>query len=1368
MCRGMHSLPRRAAARAIVLAAGMACVFAPSAFAQDPGQVGSWGALQTYPVVPVSMGVTPDGKIVAWDQANQPPNFGPVPNNGPAMVLDPATGAITRTNNIAPRTTFCSLIATLPDGRLAVIGGGTDSGGGATSEVQIYDPDSKTFTVAGQMNFRRWYPGGTIDRDGNPIVAGGTSTGIERFNQLTGASTNLNTTFPTNWYPDLVRTPGGNFVIEDVGDNATQGPGRYLLSGTNLSTISNSSNLQTRRRGVRTMIGPYTMFYNSGGTSTQSLVIDASGANPTYTRVADSRFPHMTGQALTLPTGDVLAVGGNSSGNDTKGTPVMTPELYSTASNTWTNMANMARRRTYHSVAALLPDGRVWSAGSSFEEVQEPNGQFFSPPYLFRKDGSGQLATRPTATDAPASVAAGQSFSIATSNPSNIASASMIRMAGTTHQVNAGQSYVKLPVSPTTGRVSMTAPSIDQAPPGYYMVFLVDNQGVPSVAPVVRLDKTAGEAPQVRVTQSSQASTASRAWSAWDGDTTQTSASFSQTSSQSEPFWQVDLGQSRQIARLDVRLRADCCTERDLWVFTSNSPFNSTSVQGLRDQAGVTEHRMLTPSGTIGTSPVGTTARYIRIQDPGTNTQLTLSEVQLVSNQDPTVSLTSPANGASFKAPASISYAADAADADGNVTKVEFFRGSTLVGTDTSSPYTASESGVAAGSYTLKARATDNGGAVVDSSTRSITVANNQNPSVSLTAPSNGQSYSAPASISYSADASDSDGTVSKVEFFRGATLVGTDTSSPYTASESNVGAGNYTLKARATDNDGAVVDSSTRSVSVANNQSPNVNITAPSAGATFTAPASYTFSANASDSDGTVSKVEFFRGSTLVGTDTSSPFSVSESGLGAGTYTLTAKATDDDNAATTSAAVNITVNGPAAAGPVAAYAFDEAQGSSLTDRTGNGHTGAVSGATWNTGGHSGNALRFDGVDDVVTVADHSRLDLTGEFTIESWIKPDTLTGWEMAVMKEAPPGGFSYALYAGTDGTPKPHSWATGGGAFSPSPIPVNAWTHLATTMSNNTMRLYVNGQLVASGPAYPAAPSSGPLRIGANQIWNYEAFDGLIDDVRIYNRALSASEIVADRDTPVSDPPPVDPPPTGPQPVLELKFNDGSGSVARDTSGNAHDGSLSASGATFSPAGHEGGAISLNGSGMVSVPDDGDLDLTSTMTLEAWVKPSSAKAWQTVMMKEAPPWTESYALYATGSGAANANAWVGPNGMDPPGNTPTGQWTHLAFTLSGGVGRIYYDGVQISEVAGMGSASPTNGAFRIGGNTIWGDEGFTGLIDDVRVYSSALTDAEIAAHVPGAAAQRSLPAMSKDAACLKRIKSGRHQIEQGRCKRR
>ncbi len=1179
MRRGMHRLPRRVRALSSALGAVLALTAVTPALAQDPGQVGRWGELQTYPVVPVSMGVTPDGKIVAWDQANRPPNFAPVPNNGPAMVLDPATGQVTRSVNVAPRQTFCSLIAALPDGRLAIIGGGSSQGSGATSDVQIYDADSKTFSVLGQMNFKRWYPGGTIDRDGNMIVAGGTSTGIERVDQLTGASTMLNSTFPANWYPDLIRTQSGSFVIEDVGDNAAAGPGRFLLNGTNLSTISNSSNLQTRLRGVRTMIGPHTMFYNSGGTSTDSLIIDASGASPTYTRVANSRFPHMTGQALTLPTGDVLAVGGNSSGSGTKGTPVMTPELYSTATNSWSNMANISRRRTYHSVAALLPDGRVWSAGSSFEEVQEPNGQFFSPPYLFRKDGSGQPATRPTATDAPASVGAGETFSVATDSPSDIAHASMIRMAATTHQVNAGQSFVKLDVTPTAGRVSMTAPSIDQTPPGYYMVFLVNQAGVPSVAPVVRIDKTAGAAPQPRVTQSSQSTVSSRAWSAFDGNTSQGNSSYSQTLAESEPFWQVDLGERRDIDRLQVRLRSDCCTERDLWVFTSDAPFASTTVQGSRDQPGVTEYRMQTPSGTVGTAPINSSARYIRIQDPGSNTQLTLSEVEMVDNQAPSVSVTSPSNGA------------------------------------------------------------------------------------------------------------------------------------------------------------------------------------------TFAAPASYTFSADASDSDGQIAKVEFFRGSTLVGTDTSAPFSVPETGVGAGTYSLTARATDSDGETQASAPVIVTVTDPAPpSGPVAAYSFDDGAGSQLTDATGNGRTGTISGATWSAEGHTGKALSFDGVDDIVTVADHSSLDMTSEFTVESWIRPDTLSAWREVILKEAPPDTLAYGLYTSSPGGTRPSAWTAGGYAFSSQSIPTGSWTHLAATYDSGTMRIYVNGTLTGTGTnvAEPAS-TAGALRIGANSIWPEEAFDGLIDDVRIYDRALTASEIASDRDTAV--PPPVTPP-SGPQPVLELKFDDASGSVARDSSGKSHDGTLSAAGATWSTAGRTGGAVSLNGAGWVTVADHSDLDLRASMTVEAWVRPTNNEAWQTVVMKEAPPWTDSYALDASANSGMNANAWVGNSGLIAPGETTVGEWTHLAFTLEDGVGRIYRNGVLVAQTPGLGSAVPSDGVLRIGGTSIWPDEGFVGLIDDVRVWPDALSAAEIGSRVSGAPA--SPASVRKSPACIVKPKSGRHKVVEGRCKKR
>jgi Big-like domain-containing protein len=175
----------------------------------------------------------------------------------------------------------------------------------------------------------------------------------------------------------------------------------------------------------------------------------------------------------------------------------------------------------------------------------------------------------------------------------------------------------------------------------------------------------------------------------------------------------------------------------------------------------------------------------------------------------------------------------------------------------------------------------------------------NAPPTASLTNPAVGATFTAPATVTVSATASDSDRTISKVEFFAGATLVGTVTTAPYSVTWSNVAAGGYTLTAKATDNSGAATTSSGVNITVG--APPTVILTSPAAGATFTAPATITVSATATDSDGTISKVEFYAGTTLIGTDTTAPYNVSWSNVAAGGYTLTAKATDNRNAATTS-----------------------------------------------------------------------------------------------------------------------------------------------------------------------------------------------------------------------------------------------------------------------------------------------------------------------------------------------------------------------------------------------------------------------------------------------------------------------------------
>ncbi|MBS1811906.1 MAG: PQQ-dependent sugar dehydrogenase [Acidobacteria bacterium] len=189
----------------------------------------------------------------------------------------------------------------------------------------------------------------------------------------------------------------------------------------------------------------------------------------------------------------------------------------------------------------------------------------------------------------------------------------------------------------------------------------------------------------------------------------------------------------------------------------------------------------------------------------------------------------------------------------------------------------------------------------------------NTPPTVSLTAPVNNASFTAPANITITANAADSDGTISRVEFYQGSTLIGTDTSSPYAFTWNSVGAGNYTLSAKAFDNSGAATTSGTVNITVnaPSNAAPSASITAPTNNAVFTAPASITINANAGDSDGMVAKVEFYNGSTLLGTDTLAPYSFTWANVAAGTYALTVKATDDRGAVTTSSVVNITVNAP-------------------------------------------------------------------------------------------------------------------------------------------------------------------------------------------------------------------------------------------------------------------------------------------------------------------------------------------------------------------------------------------------------------------------------------------------------------------------
>ena len=503
----------------------------------------------------------------------------------------------------------------------------------------------------------------------------------------------------------------------------------------------------------------------------------------------------------------------------------------------------------------------------------------------------------------------------------------------------------------------------------------------------------------------------------------------------------------------------------------------------------------------------------------------------------------------------------------------------------------------------------------------------------------------------------------------------------------------------------------------------------------------------------------------------------------------------------------------PPSAGLVAAYAFDEGAGPTVTDASGSGNTGLVAGATWTAQGRFGSALVFDGLNDWVAINDAASLDLTAGLTLEAWVFPTVATGWRSVILKEQP-GQQVYALYASTSSnTPAGQVFVNAAGqrVHGPSALPVNTWTHLATTYNGAVQRLYVNGVEVASRvQTGPVRVSDSPLRIGGNSVWG-EFFQGRIDEVRIYSRALAPSEIQADMNTPIGSPRSftltvnrsgagtgtvTGSTPTGtvvvcgndctetlpegtqvtlttsaatgssftgwsgggcsgttpctftlsadttvvaafaqnppPQPgglVAAYAFDEGAGPTVTDASGSGNTGLVA--GATWTAQGRFGSALVFDGlNDWVAINDAASLDLTAGLTLEAWVFPTVATGWRSVILKEQPG-QQVYALYAsTSSNTPAGQVFVNAAGqrVHGPSALPVNTWTHLATTYNGAVQRLYVNGVEVASRVQTGPVRVSDSPLRIGGNSVWG-EFFQGRIDEVRIYSRALAPSEIQA---------------------------------------
>jgi hypothetical protein len=278
-------------------------------------------------------------------------------------------------------------------------------------------------------------------------------------------------------------------------------PSRYLdVSGTGLWSTVAYRNVADRVLGSAVMYAPGKILYAGGGNgaprydqgpTASAEVIDLNQASPSWRSVGSMAFARRQMNATLLADGSVLVTGGTSApGFNTQGGAVHEAELWNPETETWTTMAPEFRNRTYHSTALLLPSGKVLSSGSGEGgEISYTNsefsGQIFSPPYLFNPDGTA--AARPSISSAPATIRYGQTFTVQTPNAATVHRGTLIRLSSVTHAFNAAQLIYPFTVGTSTATsVSAVAPAnANLAPPGPYMLFLINDSGVPSVAKIV-------------------------------------------------------------------------------------------------------------------------------------------------------------------------------------------------------------------------------------------------------------------------------------------------------------------------------------------------------------------------------------------------------------------------------------------------------------------------------------------------------------------------------------------------------------------------------------------------------------------------------------------------------------------------------------------------------------------------------------------------------------------------------------------------------------------------------------------------------------------------------------------------------------------
>ena len=511
--------------------------------AAGPSNVdGEWGAAFNIPVFAINSALLPTGKVLIYAYPNHPDVNPPGPRDEAwAYLWDPSlgtgAGAFKLVNPpIDPATgkpvnIWCSGTSFTPDGRVLVTGGNlnyidaTHPQFAGLNHVYTFNPFTETWARQPNMAHGRWYPSQMAMPNGKTLILQGSD---ESANGVANRDVEVFTPSASMTGTNGVVQKVGTLASPQVGDYYPQlfwmPSGRGLVAGpwsidswlinnsilTNTFAVTEIPNMNRSRVWGNATLVPNT---TPGSVSTKVLEIGGSdtGANPYenapatnlteqwdeaagngsgWVAQASQNIARSHANTVLLPDGSMVTVGGGTGSDSTRNrlwtanTNQRQVELWDPVAKTWRLGAAQAESRAYHSTALLLPDGRVMSAGDDYNGgTLQDSAEIYSPPYLFK-------GARPTITNAPAAIAYNTTFNVDT--PDGVTRAALVAPGAVTHATNGNQRYLSLTLSPRAGGVTLTAPTnANAALPGYYMLFLLSADGVPSVAKWVNLSATA-------------------------------------------------------------------------------------------------------------------------------------------------------------------------------------------------------------------------------------------------------------------------------------------------------------------------------------------------------------------------------------------------------------------------------------------------------------------------------------------------------------------------------------------------------------------------------------------------------------------------------------------------------------------------------------------------------------------------------------------------------------------------------------------------------------------------------------------------------------------------------------------------------------